>query len=98
MKNYSLNNLIAKLTDEIDSMEMKGLDIGDDHWNGEKEFEIEFEDCIAVVGCDIFKSFDRDKELTGFKVTVDSIHLQYPDDKKIIPVEDVRTIENSLKL
>ncbi len=98
MKNYSLNNLIAKLTSEIDSMEMKGFDVCcDKDWNGEGEFEIEFEDCIVVIGCNIFKSFDRDMELTGFEVKVSSVYLQYPDNKKMIPVKDVKTIENSLK-
>ena len=99
METYSLNKLIEKLSTEIFDMEMPGFDSNCDYsWTGEGDFNIEFEDCIVAVECTIEKSFLDDKESEIRTVYINKIWIQLPDKEKLLTVEEIKTIEESLKL
>lgn len=96
--NYSLNKLIYELNGRISDMEMPGFDQHcDDSWNGSTEIEIEFDDCVAIMKCDVSKSW-YDEELNSREVNVLGSYLQ--SGEHVIPFnqDDIGKIENDLKL
>ena len=98
MDNYNLKKLALKLSEHISEMEMKGFDSNyDDFWEGTKEFQIEFEDCVAIVNCDITKTY-CDEEIDSRKVSVNTAYLQFEEDKKPISFESIKFIEEQLKI
>lgn len=96
--NYSLNSLIENLSQTIEKMDMPGFDaIKDDCWNGEKEFEIEFKDCTAVLSGEFFRRYEE-KELVSQEFFIKECYLQLEQTEVFLNTSDQDLILQSIKI
>ena len=68
LEKYTLKELSRRFENETNKLDCSDIDLSDNTWHSNVDFEIEFTDRTAVINCDLFQRFDRDGEVIEFKI------------------------------
>ena len=101
--NYTFENLKQQLENERDkfledSDNLSGFDQSVDRWWKQScvEFEIEFDECTAVLTIDILIEMNRDGEILSGDFEISKGHLQYEVELETISEQDLIELEKHI--